>query len=335
MRFKIVCCGEIIALSKCRVRKTHIFDESGNGMPYFQVDQLAIMKKTFVASIFSAFLFSTAPVSASVTNYVAKIENSQWEMVVNSPLECRLVHPIPHFGQAEFSSRASKKKILDLEIKMLRPMGSSENVTLYSMPPRWRVGEAASKMSTIRFFQQFDGYVGGQTAWGVLSELEKGRYPTFSFPDWHAQNERIEVALSSANFRLPYDAFSFCINQLLPYSFEDISFTILHYDRNSEQLNKASQKRLSQIAEYIRHNQDIDLVLVSTYTDSSGEKLDNQLLSERRAEVLRDYFKSIGLDENRIQIQGFGQRRPIADNASPIGKDQNRRVVISLGRSQI
>ncbi|MEZ9895640.1 flagellar protein MotY, partial [Vibrio lentus] len=32
---------------------------------------------------------------------------------------------------------------------------------------------------------------------------------------------------------------------------------------------------------------------------------------------------------------GYGKRRPIADNNSPIGKDQNRRVVISLGRTQV
>uniref|UniRef100_UPI0015A737F9 OmpA family protein n=1 Tax=Klebsiella quasipneumoniae TaxID=1463165 RepID=UPI0015A737F9 len=101
------------------------------------------------------------------------------------------------------------------------------------------------------------------------------------------------------------------------------------------ELNKASQKRLAQIAEYVRYNQDIDLVLVYTYTDSTDTNNNSQNLSEQRAEVLREYFKSIGLPEDRIQVQGYGKRRPIADNASPIGKDKNRRVVISLGRTQV
>jgi outer membrane protein OmpA-like peptidoglycan-associated protein len=129
--------------------------------------------------------------------------------------------------------------------------------------------------------------------------------------------------------------FSDCIANLLPYSFEDISFTILHYDRNSDQLNKSSRNRLSQIADYVRYNQDIDLVLVATYTDSADSKGISQNLSERRAESLREYFKSLGLPEDRIQVQGYGKRRPIADNNSPIGKDKNRRVVISLGRTQV
>lgn len=291
-------------------------------------------KRLITGSILFSLLMSST-VLAQQKRYGASPQQSTWEMVANTPLECRLVHPIPNFGDAEFSSRASKKIILDFELKMRRPMGATRNVSLISMPPPWRPGESADRMTTIKFFQQFDGYVGGQTAWGILSELEKGRYPTFSYQEWQSRDQRIEVALSSVLFQQKYNVFSDCIANLLPYSFEDISFTILHYDRNSDQLSKASQKRLSQIAEYIRHNQDIDLVLVATYTDSADSKRVSQNLSDRRAESLREYFKSLGLSEERIQVQGYGKRRPIADNASPIGKDKNRRVVISLGRTQV
>ncbi|MCL9782596.1 OmpA family protein [Vibrio sp. S4M6] len=272
---------------------------------------------------------------ASSKRYVASPTESKWEMAVNTPLECRLVHPIPHYGDAEFTSHASKKINLDFELKMRLPMGATRDVSLISMPPSWRPGDTADRISNLKFFKQFDGYVGGQTAWGILSELEKGRYPTFSYLGWESRNQRVEVALSSVLFQHQYDVFSQCISKLLPYSFEDIAFTILHYDRTSVQLNKASQKRLAQIAEYIRYNKDIDLVLVSTYTDSTDTKAVSQDLSEKRADVLRNYFQSLGLSEDRIQVHAYGKRRPIADNASPIGKDQNRRVVISLGRTQV
>ncbi|WP_425425298.1 flagellar protein MotY [Vibrio sonorensis] len=275
------------------------------------------------------------PSLAMEKRYVATPNQSTWQMVSNTPLECRLVHPIPNFGDAVFSSAASKKINLDFELKMRRPMGATRDVSLVSQPPSWRPGDSADRMTNLRFFQQFDGYVGGQTAWNILSELEKGRYPTFSYQEWQDRDQRIEIALSSVLFQPQYNVFSDCIANLLPYSFEDIAFTILHYDRSSVELNKASQKRLAQIAEYIKHNQDIDLVLVSTYTDAEDSKSASQSLSEQRAEVLRKYFQSLGLPEDRIQVQGFGRRRPIDDNASPIGKDRNRRVVISLGRTQI
>ncbi len=294
------------------------------------------MNKWVVTSIATASLLTSVAASALEKRYVATPQQSTWQMVTNTPLECRLVHPIPNYGDAEFSSRASKKINLDFELKMRRPMGETRNVSLVSMPPVWRPGESANRMTTIQFFKQFDGYIGGQTAWTLLSELEKGRYPTFSYQDWQSSNQLVEVALSSVLFQEQYNNFSDCMANLLPYSFEDISFTILHYDRgNSVDLNKASQKRLSQIAEYIRYNKDIDLVLVAAYTDSVDSKNESQSLSEKRSERLRDYFKSLGLTEDRIQVQGFGKRRPIADNNSPIGKDKNRRVVISLGRTQI
>jgi len=293
------------------------------------------MKKLFATGLTLTLASVTHPVLAMDVRYAAVPQQSQWQMVTNTPLECRLVHPIPNYGDAVFSSRASKKMNLDFELKMKRPMGETRDVSLISMPPAWRPGEGADRITTIRFFQQFDGYVGGQTAWSILSELEQGRYPTFSYQEWQRRNQRVEVALSSVLFQPSYNVFSDCIANLLPYSFEDIAFTILHYDRSSVELNKRSQKRLAQIAEYIKYNQDIDLVLVSTYTASEDSKSESQSLSEQRAVVLQDYFKSLGLPEDRIQVQGYGKRRPIADNASPIGKDKNRRVVISLGRTQI
>lgn len=293
------------------------------------------MKKLFATSLALSMTAFTAQAYALDKQYVATPQQSTWQMVANTPLECRLVHPIPNYGDAVFSSYASKKINLDFELKMKRPMGQTRDVSLVSMPPAWRPGEGADRITNIRFFQQFDGYVGGQTAWNILGELEKGRYPTFSYQEWRSRDERIEVALSSVLFQRSYNVFSDCIANLLPYSFEDIAFTILHYDRTSVELNKQSQKRLAQIAEYIKHNQDIDLVLVSTYTDADDSKSSSQNLSERRAEVLQEYFKSLGLPEDRIRVQGYGKRRPIDDNSSPIGKDRNRRVVISLGRTQV
>lgn len=284
-------------------------------------------------------VFGTFFSSAAFTmnkQYVASPQQSTWQMVSNTPLECRLVHPIPNYGDAVFTSHASKKINLGFELKMRRPMGETRNVSLVSMPPAWRPSDSAERITNIQFFKQFDGYIGGQTAWALLSELEKGRYPTFSYQDWQSRNQRIEIMLSSVLFQAQYNVFSDCIANLLPYSFEDIAFTILHYDRgDSVELNKASQKRLAQVAEYIRYNQDIDLVLVAAYTDSTDGKNESQSLSEKRAEALQKYFHSLGLPEDRIQVQGYGRRRPIDDNASPVGRDKNRRVVISLGRTQI
>ncbi|QUJ68294.1 OmpA family protein [Photobacterium sp. GJ3] len=294
------------------------------------------MKKMTLPLKLGALTFSLLSVCSQAwagKYYVATPAESAWKMATATPLECQLQHDIPHFGQASFTSRASKKINLDFELSMRRPLGQTSNVTLVSMPPRWRPGEAAEPLAKLKFFKQFDGYVGGQMAWTMLSELEEGKIPTFSYADWQHRSERVNVGLSAVAFSAGYSAFSTCLANLLPYNFEDISFTVLHYDKNSDELNKASRKRLAQIADFIKYSEDIDLVLVATYSDSSGGKNTNQVLSERRAEKLEDYFVSLGLPKDRIQVQGFGERRPIADNSTPIGRNKNRRVVISMGRS--
>ncbi|MBV1842410.1 MULTISPECIES: flagellar protein MotY [Photobacterium] len=267
--------------------------------------------------------------------YVAKPAQSSWKVAVDTPLECRMLHTVPNFGEAQFVSRAGKKLNLDFELKMRRPMGQSSNVSLVSMPPRWMPGDKAERITRLKFYKQFDGYVGGQTAWTMLSELESGRYPTFSYADWQHRNKLVEVSLSAVSFQNSYNQFSQCIDNLLPYSFDDIAFTVLHYGHNSDELNKMSQQRLAQIADFIRYSDDVDLVLVAAYTDAEGSKDENQQLSERRAKKLEDYFVTIGMPKDRIQVQAYGKRRPIADSSNPIGRGKNRRVVISLGRSII
>ena len=56
----------------------------------------------------------------------------------------------------------------------------------------------AERITNIRFFQQFDGYVGGQTAWSIL---QTKRRLTFSYQEWQSRDQRIEVSLSSVLFQ--------------------------------------------------------------------------------------------------------------------------------------
>jgi outer membrane protein OmpA-like peptidoglycan-associated protein len=67
------------------------------------------------------------------------------------------------------------------------------------------------------------------------------------------------------------------------------------------------------------------------HTDNVGNALSNQKLSEDRANSVKSYLLSKGLAELRIESKGFGSATPMADNGSPAGRAQNRRVQIVLG----
>jgi len=76
---------------------------------------------------------------------------------------------------------------------------------------------------------------------------------------------------------------------------------------------------------------DIDVI---GHTDSDGTEEYNMGLSIRRAESVRDYMVSEGVDGSIIDVSGEGESNPVADNATKEGRAENRRVDIHVGVTQ-
>lgn len=69
---------------------------------------------------------------------------------------------------------------------------------------------------------------------------------------------------------------------------------------------------------------------IGGHTDSVGSAKSNQLLSERRANAVRDYLISNGIAADRLNAQGFGEEKPIDSNNTAAGRANNRRVEVNL-----
>lgn len=72
------------------------------------------------------------------------------------------------------------------------------------------------------------------------------------------------------------------------------------------------------------------LVVVAGHTDSDGSAEYNQSLSQRRADAVAGYLQSRKINPVRLERVGFGERQPVASNATAAGKQENRRVEITL-----
>jgi len=72
------------------------------------------------------------------------------------------------------------------------------------------------------------------------------------------------------------------------------------------------------------------LVEVAGHTDSTGSDSYNQSLSERRSSAVAGYLQAQGVQPVRFQVIGWGESRPLADNSTDAGRQQNRRVEITL-----
>lgn len=97
----------------------------------------------------------------------------------------------------------------------------------------------------------------------------------------------------------------------------------------SSKLLAGSNKGLNDVAKIMQENSDLK-ISIDGHTDNTGKADKNQLLSETRANAVKQYFIAKGIDESRITATGYGQNEPVADNKTAAGRVQNRRVVLTL-----
>ena len=104
------------------------------------------------------------------------------------------------------------------------------------------------------------------------------------------------------------------------------------FDHDKSVLKPEGQAALHDLDESIKAKGasvvDIDVI---GHTDSDGTEEYNQALSVRRAQSVRDYMVSEGVDASIIDVSGQGESNPIASNATKEGRAENRRVDIHVG----
>lgn len=280
--------------------------------------------------LFLPLLFLSLGSQAGMRSYSGSLDNSKWHVSQQSRLQCQLTHNIPNYGEALFVSQANKIANLSFELDVKRLPADYSLAQVMSVPPKWMPGKGAIPITQMQWRRQFNGDLDDKSAWVMLTELEKGYFPTLYYADWHNKRDRVAVALSATNFKDNYYQFLDCVDNLLPYSFEDIAFAQLNFENNSSRLDKSSRKKLAQIEEYLKHDKDIEYISVKAYSSSWGGRYANQKMSEKRAMTLKQFFVNLGIEQGKIETEGFGEKRHIATNQNELGRGENRRVVIEL-----
>jgi OOP family OmpA-OmpF porin len=74
----------------------------------------------------------------------------------------------------------------------------------------------------------------------------------------------------------------------------------------------------------------LEVIIAVGHTDSIGTDAYNQKLSVRRAEAVKAYLVSKGIEKNRVYTEGKGEKQPVADNKTKEGRAKNRRVEIEV-----
>jgi OOP family OmpA-OmpF porin len=107
------------------------------------------------------------------------------------------------------------------------------------------------------------------------------------------------------------------------------------FDFNKADVRAIYGDELQAVANAMKAHDDIELVLEG-HTDSVGSDAYNQSLSLRRVNAVKDKLaKDYGIPGNRISTVGYGESRPIADNATAEGRQRNRRVIGELSYTEV
>ena len=105
--------------------------------------------------------------------------------------------------------------------------------------------------------------------------------------------------------------------------------TKLLFEPDSDTLSDEGRAALAAVAESLKRLS-VTAVRVDGHTDDTGSARHNVALSKRRAETAAQGLVRGGIPEPSIERRGFGADKPVADNKTPEGRAQNRRVVITL-----
>ena len=96
------------------------------------------------------------------------------------------------------------------------------------------------------------------------------------------------------------------------------------FDFDSATLTAAGKDALDGYVTTLKDGDQV--VTIAGYTDSTGSEDYNQALSERRAESAKAYFVKKGVAADRLKTKGYGKTNFVADNGTPAGRAQNRRI---------
>lgn len=101
------------------------------------------------------------------------------------------------------------------------------------------------------------------------------------------------------------------------------------YNTDSWELLEESMPELENLLEFLKINQTV-VVEIGGHTDADGTDEHNNLLSERRANSVKEYLVKRGVKTDRLFTHGYGESSPVSDNETPAGKKMNRRTEITI-----
>ncbi|RUR12593.1 OmpA family protein [Legionella sp. km772] len=260
-------------------------------------------------------------------DFASPMGDEEWRMSGN-PLRCGLSLAIPNYGVGYFEQYATKNPhfILRTWDQVQRTLPA----LVLASPPVWKAGRNYLVAKSFIKPGEYGIFLPRDPTLKLLSFLLQGYQANFNYRN--EQGFTTTVILSPIRFQKVYSKYQHCISNLLPFNYNDIKESILHFASDSRMITDEDKVQLQKIVRYVAADSQVEVVRVVGYADDSGRKGYNNAISEYRAEEVSHYLLSQGLPKKKLYVTWVGAQQPVARNDTDEGRAANRRVVVNVLR---
>lgn len=267
---------------------------------------------------------------AYAEQFQAPITDTQW-LVSQSPLRCSMHQDIARFGSAEFTQLPGEEFSLTFTSSLYPSKQTEIHFEIAQAP--WQNSEDRLMLVSIPVSKNQQMFtISGKMAKQAFTYIKEGMFPTIRYLSQNSIEE-ISVLLSTVHFRDSNVDFTQCVDDLSPYTFEQMRQLTVHFNSEEATLHTDAKKALTRIANYIKIDSSIQQVTISGHTDNYGRKRINIPLAEARAVAVKKFLvEESEVDEDIITLSWHREFIAAATNKTATGRTINRRVEVELIR---
>ncbi len=147
------------------------------------------------------------------------------------------------------------------------------------------------------------------------------------------ERERLQLSLREARLMSVQQQGQWLEEQMISLATQDaerglvLTLNDMLFDSGRADLKPAANRTVLKLVQFLQMNGQ-RTVRIEGYSDTEGSVQQNVQLSQARAQAVADTLIDLGVDAKRLQVMGYGDAFPLAENATDRGRAQNRRVEV-------